>query len=75
MSMNPYIHEKLRDLDQERLDRLPRFSYERPRRRAVFGPMAAFAGRTLRRAGEGLETWATLPAPADRTKRMRDGAS
>jgi len=74
MNMNPYVHEKLRDLEQSRLDRLPQFTHQRTRRRAVFGPFAALAGRTLRRAGENLESWAT-PQPAPECQaRMRDGA-
>jgi hypothetical protein len=60
--MNPYVYEKLRELETEQLKNRLYFEPESPRRRALFGAVAAIAGRTLRRAGEGLESWATPPA-------------
>jgi len=64
---NLYTIEKIRALEQERMSKLPPNSEpQRPRRKPVFGPLAAGAGRTLRRLGEGLESWGTVPAPDDR---------
>jgi len=62
--MNLYAIEKVRQLETERLGRmqLPPDA-EKPRRKPVFGPLAAGAGRTLRRVGEGLESWANPPLP------------
>ena len=54
--------EKVQQLESElnaRKQRAPR--PEKPRRKPVFGPLAARAGRTLRRVGEGLESWANPP--------------
>ena len=62
--MNLYTIEKIRELEQERLAAqraaLP-FDDQKPRRKPVFGPLAATAGRTLRRFGEGLESWGSPP--------------
>lgn len=58
--MNPYIYEKLQELEKETRRRTP---YEPPRRKPVFGPVFRVAGRTLRRFGEGLESWAGYPPP------------
>lgn len=60
--MNPYVFEKLRELDDEQLKNQLYFEPPTSRRRSLFGAVAAVAGRTLRRAGEGLESWATPPA-------------
>jgi len=59
--INPYVYEKLRQLEAEIQARPP--ALPRPRRPAVFGPAVRFAGRTLRRLGEGLEAWAGTGAP------------
>ncbi len=62
--MNEYVAEKLRQLEEERLTRalIVRRELidndERPRAKPVIGPVVRAAGRTLRRAGEGLEGWA-----------------
>ncbi len=64
--MNPYTMQKLYELDQERLAaRNGRLKLEsgKPRRKPIFGPLAAGAGRRLRRFGEGLESWGTPPRP------------
>jgi hypothetical protein len=63
--MNLYALEKLRELEQERLNGRPiapdqAVSTVR-RRRPVFGPLAQRAGRSLRRLGEGLESWSSPP--------------
>lgn len=62
--MNLYTIEKVRQLEAElkATKRLPP-GPEKPRRKPVFGPLAASAGRTLRRVGEGLESWANPPLP------------
>ncbi|MCH7484066.1 MAG: hypothetical protein IIA90_02835 [Chloroflexi bacterium] len=61
--MNFYSHEKIRELEEAR--RNARLAIEatlgRPRRRTIFGPAAVRVGRTLRRLGEGLESWASPP--------------
>ncbi len=62
--MNEYVAEKLRELEEERLTRalIGRRELidndERPHAKPVIGPVVRAAGRTLRRAGEGLEGWA-----------------
>lgn len=64
---NQYVDEKLRELERERtaqallLMREARETKARERK-PVFGPVIRAAGRTLRRAGEGLESWAS-PSP------------
>ncbi len=62
--MNLYTHEKLMELEKERLARiaLPSDGNGRPRR-TIFGPLATFSGRALRRVGEGLESWGAPPTP------------
>jgi hypothetical protein len=61
--MDYYAHEKLRELEQKRLDLLSkRPRLESPRRKPVFGPLAAAIGGRLRRFGEELECWANPPA-------------
>ena len=61
--MNLYAFEKLREIEKELADQRhgPYRDPEKPRRKPVFGGVAARAGRTLRRAGEGLESWANVP--------------
>lgn len=61
--MNLYTHEKLMELERERLARMPQSEgtfTPRPRK-TIFGPLAAIAGRALRRVGEGLESWGSPP--------------
>jgi hypothetical protein len=59
--MHPYVHEKLheakmRELEKQQMIRL----LGSPRRRTrAARPIVRFAGRTLRRFGEGLEAWAS----------------
>jgi hypothetical protein len=74
--MNLYAIEKTKQLESELLNnkRLPP-EPPKPRRRAVFGPLAAGAGRTLRRLGEGLESWANPPLrEPDRPHTQRERA-
>jgi hypothetical protein len=62
--MNWYTYEKLRQLEVERLSHAkPQLESTPPRRKPIFGPLAAGAGRALRRFGEGLESWANVPPP------------
>lgn len=56
--MNYYAQEKLLEFERERAKNQLPLPPEKPRRRAVFGAIIARTGRTLRRAGEGLESWA-----------------
>jgi hypothetical protein len=76
MLHNTYASEKLRELEEERITRAlvlrralsaPEHRSRRPKR--VIGPVIRAAGRTLRRAGEGLEGWATGGQP-DAENRM-----
>jgi len=73
MFVNEYVAEKLRELDEERLTQ----TVHRHRKAAahdedsrgtkpVIGPVMRVAGRTLRRAGEGLEDWASGPGEGER---------
>ena len=73
--MNLYAIEKVRQLDAELSARkqLPP-EPEKSRRKPVFGPLAAGAGRTLRRVGEGLESWANPPLPDCEQRPSRDTA-
>jgi hypothetical protein len=75
MLMNEYVVEKLRELDEQRLTQ----AVLRQRGRAVqavgtrtskpvIGPVMRVAGRTLRRAGEGLEGWASPRQPESETR-------
>jgi hypothetical protein len=59
--MNFYVHEKLRELDAEQLKNTLYIEPVRHSRPSLFGHFAAGAGRTLRRAGERLESWANQP--------------
>jgi len=75
MMMNEYVAEKLRQLEEERLTRALTVRRELideidgPRAKPIIGPVVRAAGRTLRRAGEGLEGWAS-PGSADGEQRL-----
>lgn len=78
MFVNEYVAEKLRDLDEERLTQAtlrhraePVHGADAPRTKPVIGPVMRVAGRTLRRAGEGLEGWAS-PGPAEGERRWAE---
>jgi hypothetical protein len=60
--IDPYVSEKLRELEAERARRASLGPQPTP----VLGPLARAAGRALRRMGEGLESWAnpTIPGQA-----------
>jgi len=70
--MHPYVHEKLRELNEELLSHAPQLPPPPRRRRpAVFGPVLRAAGRVLRNAGEGLEYWGTpAPTPAETDNKL-----
>jgi hypothetical protein len=68
--MNLYAIEKVQQLESELNAKKQLPHPEKPRRKPVFGPLAAGAGRTLRRVGEGLESWANPPLP-DRDQHAR----
>ena len=66
--MNDYVAQKLRELDEERLNRTliaARMEQEpehpRTKGKPVIGPALRLAGRTLRMVGSGLEDWAEPP--------------
>ena len=59
--MNLYTIQKLQELERERLSKLPSAVADKPRSKPIFGPLATGAGRTLRRLGEGLESWGAPP--------------
>jgi hypothetical protein len=65
--MNIYAIERTHEIERELRSRhnLPGEPLPAPRK-PVFGPLAARAGRALRRAGEGLESWANAPAADER---------
>jgi len=75
MLMNEYVAEKLRELDEERLT-LAMLRHrgavahgeDSRRTKPVIGPVMRMAGRTLRRAGEGLEDWASPRQPESETR-------
>ena len=58
MLIDPYVTDKLRELEAERARRAP----PRPQPAPIMGPLARAAGRALCRIGEGLESWAAPPA-------------
>jgi hypothetical protein len=75
MLMNEYVVEKLRELDEERLTQAVLVERAKASRSAgartskpVIGPVMRVAGRTLRRAGEGLEGWASPRQPESDTR-------
>jgi len=70
--IDPYVTEKLRELDAELARRAPPF----PGRALTpaLGPLARAAGRVLRRMGEGLESWANPTVPeSDGARRLAAG--
>jgi len=78
MFMNEYVAEKLRDLDEERLTLAtlrhsgePVHRGDASRTKPVIGPLMRVAGRTLRRAGEGLEGWGS-PRQAEGDRRWAE---
>lgn len=68
MLIDPYVTEKLRELDADLARRAP-FSTEKSPAFSL-SPAVRMAGRVLRRMGEGLESWAA-PRP---TVTESDGA-
>lgn len=61
MWTHDYVSEKLRQLEEERLNRvrIARVRQTLPRRATASGRLAAVTGRFLRRVGETMEYWAT----------------
>jgi hypothetical protein len=64
-----YVEEKLRDLSQER--RKPAPLPASPASKSRLRPFARLTGRTLRRLGEGLESWATAAHQEQRWEQPR----
>ena len=65
MLIDPYVTEKLRELDADLARRVP-FSTEKSPAFSL-SPVVRMAGRVLRRMGEGLESWATPAIPGQST--------
>ena len=61
MLIDPYVSDKLRELDAELARRAAPFAGAAPT--PVLGPLARTAGRVLRRVGERLESWSTSAIP------------
>jgi hypothetical protein len=57
--IDPYVTEKLRELDIELTRRAP----PRPAPTPLLSPLARAAGRALRWMGEGLESWSSPVIP------------
>jgi hypothetical protein len=57
--MNFYAQEKIKELEKQRQKALAGrpSTLSTARNKPVFGPLASVLGGTLRRVGEGLETW------------------
>lgn len=70
MWVDLYVAEKLRELDDYRLARIPvdELRKLKSRRLPVIGGLAQLAGRSLRRIGGALELWAT---PANEREPLR----
>jgi hypothetical protein len=66
--IDPYVPEKLRELDADLARRAPLSAGRSPT--FALSPVVRMAGRVLRRMGEGLESWAA-PRP---TVAESDGA-
>jgi hypothetical protein len=71
MWVDLYVVEKLRELDDQRVARIPVDELRKLEsgRLPVFGRLAASVGRSMRRVGEALELWAT-PAGERETLRV-----
>jgi hypothetical protein len=69
MWANIYVDEKLRELDRERLARIPLKEppMREPRKAPPAGRLAAAVGRSLREMGEALELWATPTAEHEKS--------
>lgn len=74
LNQDYYVREKLRELEREQLTHLSLQSPAVPRPLPVIGALARGAGRLLRRTGEGLESWAELPAVDDKPMRVERSA-
>jgi len=66
--IDPYVTEKLRELDADLARRAPLSAEMSPA--FALSPVVRVAGRVLRRMGEGLESWAT-PAIAGQSAAAR----
>lgn len=68
--MNLYTIEKVHQLESElKAQRHNAPDAATPRRKPIFGVLAAGAGRTLRRVGEGLESWANPPSDCEQQRK------
>jgi hypothetical protein len=72
--IDPYVSDKLRELDAELARRAAPLDGATPT--PVLGPLARTAGRVLRRIGEGLESWSSPETAGSRlsaTDGQREG--
>lgn len=69
MLYNEYASDKVREIERELAARHVHMEHVHDRRTPVLGPVFRAAGRTLRRAGEGLESWAAT-APTRHEHRL-----
>ena len=69
MLIDPYVTEKLRELDADLARRAPLSDGRSPA--FALSPVIRVAGRVLRRMGEGLESWATPAIPGQSTTAPR----
>lgn len=69
--MNDYATEKVRQIELELAAQKMRHAAPAKPHAPIFGPIFRAAGRTMRRAGEGLEAWASTPAPPSRPPEWR----
>ena len=72
MLIDPYVSDKLRELDAELARRTAPFAGRAPT--FALSPVVRVAGRVLRRLGEGLESWAApTSAESDGTRLLAAG--
>jgi hypothetical protein len=73
MTMNDYLHLRVREMELETIDRKPDALRDTPprRRRSVTAPAARAIGSRLRRLGEAIERWAFF---SERQNAMRADA-
>ncbi len=71
MWQEQYVAEKLRDLAAERGERAPLHKVVGPKAKRPLLPLVRATGRSLRRLGEGLESWAAAPQQEQRWEQSR----
>jgi len=66
-----YVAEKLRDLAADRGERAPLHESAQPKAKPWLTPLVRLTGRSLRRLGEGLESWAATAHQEQRCEQPR----